>query len=105
MSDIIGYDFNGVVDTGRFVPTSKDVIITGNTLPMVPSVMEYLDRNGIVCAVYFNPYKNGANNRHLVGVWKSEMIMRLGCKRFHEDDPLQYEIIKASCADCKVIKV
>ena len=102
---MIGYDFNGVVDSGNYRPTIADVIITGNTLPMVDSVLRWLYQNGIWCAVYFMPYKNGANNRELTALWKSEMIMKLGCEKFYEDDPLQHQIIKASCSDCEVIKV
>jgi len=104
---MIGYDFNGVVDTGKFIPISAadDVIITGNTLSMVNEVMSWLQSHGILCAVYFMPYKNGANNRELTAMWKSEMILRLGCSMYYEDDPLQHLIIEKSCPDCKVIKV
>lgn len=102
---MIGYDFNGVVDSGVFIPTVNDVIITGNTLPMVQSVLNWLKEHDIQCAVYFMPYKNGANNRELTGMWKSEMILRLNCERFYEDDPLQYQIIKNCCPDCELVKV
>lgn len=102
---MIGFDFNGVVDTGNYKPEIGDVIITGNTLPMVAQVMDYLLGHQIVCAVYFMPYKNGANNRELTAMWKSEMIMKLGCSKFYEDDELQYQIIKQCCSDCEVIKV
>jgi len=102
---MIGYDFNGVVDTGKYIPIDNDVIITGNTLPMVNSVLDWLRNAGIICAVYFMPYKNGANNRELTAMWKSEMILRLGCDMFYEDDILQWEIIKQCCPDCQVIKV
>ena len=100
-----GYDFNGVVDTGRFIPESTDVIITGNTLPMAKSVIVWLLEHNIFCPVYFMPYKNGANNRELTAMWKSEMILRLGCERYYEDDPLQYQILVNCCPDCGIIKV
>jgi len=102
---MIGYDFNGVVDIGRFRPTNEDVIITGNTLVMVPSVLNWLTDNGLQCAVYFMPDVRLANNRNAVAVWKSDMVRRLRCEKFYEDDPIQYEIIKDSCPDCEVIKV
>lgn len=89
---MIGYDFNGVVDTGRFRPTPEDVIITGNTYP--PKVLEYLRQQNIDCPVYFQP---GGQGRYAAAVWKSEMIRRTGCKVFYEDDTLQAQIIRESC--------
>lgn len=100
-----GYDFNGVVDTGKYIPTSEDVIITGNTIPMAKSVITWLLEHNIFCAVYFQPLLYGANNMIVSAMWKAEMIKKLGLTKFYEDDPTQYNIIVNYCPDCEVIKV
>lgn len=105
---MIGYDFNGVVDLNRpgLRPTIEDVIITGNT--NVPEVLNWLARENISCAVYFQPDKrvtDRANNRYAAAVWKSEMVRRLRLDKFYEDDELQWTIIAASCPDTEVIRV
>lgn len=100
-----GFDFNGVVDTGRpgLQPTEEDVIITGNTFIM--QVYDYLDTHSIRCAVYFPPDKRMSGNRNAVAVWKSEMIRRLRLDTFYEDDTQQWEILKDSCPDTEVIRI
>lgn len=101
----IGYDFNGVVDTGNFVPTIEDVIITGNTIVMVPAVLHYMKEHQLACAIYFNPYPRGANNIPLVAFWKAEMINKLNLEKFYEDQFDQWQIIKDLCPGCEIIKV
>lgn len=100
---LLGYDFNGVVDTGRFRVYPDDVIITGNTYHV--EVMKYLSDHDIKARVYFPPDIRMSGNRNAVAVWKSEMIRRVGCTTFYEDDTLQAKIIEDSCPDCKIIKV
>lgn len=103
---MIGYDFNGVVDLGRpgLRPTIDDCIITGNTY--VPEVLNYLDREGLRCAVYFMPKTEiTKDHRYAAAVWKSEMVRRLRLDKFYESDQRTCEIIAASCPDCEVIKV
>lgn len=102
---MIGYDYNGVVDTGQFIPTSEDVIITGNTLPMAKSVLVWLLEHDIYCPVYFMPYLQGANNILITAIWKVEMIQKLNLTKFYEDNATQFEIISKCCPDCEVIKV
>ena len=101
----VGYDFNGIVDTGQFIPTPQDVIITGNTLPMATSVLDWLREHGIQCPVYFMPYLDGANNILVVVIWKVEMIQKLNLTKFYEDNASQYEIIKKCCPNCEIVKV
>lgn len=101
---MIGYDFDGVVTTGKYHPDYGDVIITGNTIPMFAHVIKEMKRLGVACPVYFMPY-DAANNPPIVAKWKSEMIERLKCSRFYEDDPTQFRIIKRNCPDCEVILV
>ena len=100
-----GFDFNGIVDTGKFIPSIEDVIITGNTIPMADSVLSWLKEHNIQCAVYFMPYLDGANNILIAAIWKVEMIQKLKLDKFYEDNVTQYEIIKKCCSDCEVIKV
>ena len=100
-----GWDFNGVVDTGQFIPEAGDVIITGNTIPMAKSVIVWLLEHNIFCAVYFMPYLDGANNILIVAIWKVEMIQKLKVTKFYEDNATQFEIISKCCPDCEVIKV
>lgn len=102
---MIGYDYNGVVDTGKFIPTKDDVIITGNTIPMAKSVIVWLLEHNIFCAVYFQPFLHGANNMIVSAMWKAEMINKLKVNVFYEDDQTQFDIIKNYCPECKVIKV
>lgn len=100
-----GYDFNGVVDVGKYTPFPQDVIITGNTIPMVSSVLRFLRERNIFCAVYFMPYEYGANDPRIVAMWKAEMILKLRITNFYEDDAQQAEIIRKCCPSCLVIKV
>lgn len=100
---MIGWDFNGVVDTGRFQVSPDDVIITGNTYH--PDIIDYLHQHGIKARVYFPPDVRMAQNRNAVAVWKSEMIRRIGVTTFYEDDSLQAQIIRDSCPDCTVEQV
>lgn len=100
---MIGYDFNGVVDTGKYRPTKEDVIITGINRKMAPVVFKYMKEHGILCLVYINPYMEMSKEK--AALWKSEMIVRLKCERFYEDDYVQYEYIKNHCQGCEIIKV
>lgn len=100
---MIGYDFNGVVDTGKYVPTINDVIITSNHADYaVKATLDWLREHNITCPVYFNPYSHSPVSG---GVWKSEMINKLKIIKFYEDDQIQFDIIKASCPEVELIKV
>lgn len=100
---LIGFDFNGVVDTGQMKPSINDVIITGNT--DVKSTLDWLSINRIQCAVYFPPPTNKTHDDTAAGVWKSDMIRLLGVTKFYEDKPEQVDIIKSSCPNCEVVRV
>lgn len=97
------FDYNGVVDTGRFKPGIKDAIITGNT--NVKDVLDWLYTHDITCAVYFPPQTIKTHDDTAVGVWKSDMIRLLGVKKFYEDKPEQIDIIKSSCPGVEVVRV
>lgn len=102
---MVGFDFNGVVDTGRpgLRPGIDDIIITGNT--HVEGVLDWLSARNIKCAVYFPPMTNKPNDNIAAGVFKSDMIRLLGVKKFYEDNFEQFDIIKSSCPDCEVIRI
>lgn len=100
-----GWDFDGVLTTGRYHPEFDDVIITGNTRGMFPHVIKEMRRLNIACPVYFNPYDWAANNNEAVALWKVEMITKLQCEYFYEDDPVQFQIIKQCCPKTMIIKV
>lgn len=97
-----GYDFNGVVDTGKWRPTIKDVIITGNT--DVETVLSWLKAERIMCAVYFPP-KNIAHDNYAAAVWKSMMINLLGVKKYYDDNTEQCAIMSSACPDCQITRV
>lgn len=101
---MVGFDFDGVVTTGKIKPTIKDVIITGNTFKDYRHVMDYLKENNVECAVYFMPYLVDSNRPYFAALWKTEIINRLGLPQFYEDSEFQYEIIKSLCPKCDVIK-
>lgn len=100
---MIGYDFNGVVDTGKFRVYPDDVIITGNTFH--EQVLSQLREMDIKARVYFPPDLRMGNKNYAVAVWKSEMIRWTGCTQFYEDNFEQWKIITESCPDCEVIRV
>lgn len=100
---MIGYDFNGVVDTGNFIPTIEDVIITSNhNIESKRNTLEWLRDHNILCPVYFNPY---SHDQISGGKWKSEMILIMKIERFYEDDPIQQAIIEGNCPGLELIKV
>lgn len=101
---MIGYDFDGVVTTGRFHPDFGDVIITGNTIPMFAHVIKEMKRLNVACPVYFMPY-DVANNNVVAARWKSEIIQKLNCSEFYEDNPIQARIISRNCPGCRVVLV
>lgn len=100
---MIGFDFDGVVTTGKYNPRFTDVIITACGIDMFAHVIRTMKELNVACPVYFNPNKD--INRTKAAIWKSEMINKLSCDEFYEDDQLQYEIIRDSCSNCMVFKV
>ncbi len=100
-----GFDFNGVVDTGRFRPAPTDIIVTGNTIAMSPGVLSWLVEHDISCPVYFNPDNGGAFNREAAGQWKASVISAAGLEEFYEDDPIQAAIISERCPELRLVKV
>ena len=94
-----GYDVDGVLTAG-VKPEKPYVVISGRTIDEWDKTVKEI---GIEAPIYLRP--NGEYGDHLLeGIWKAEMITKLGVTEFHEDVEIQYEIIKRYCPNCKVIK-
>jgi hypothetical protein len=95
-----GYDCDGVLTVG-VVPERPWVCISGRThaeAGVVPAILSESQGN------YFRgvgPY----DVHHHPGRFKAEKINELGVTRFFEDDPIQADIIRASCPGCEVYLV
>jgi hypothetical protein len=99
---MLGFDFDGVVTKG-YRPKYCDVIITGCGVNKFAHVIKEMIKLRIGCPVYFNPYNDGSIET--AAKWKSEMILRLKCERFYENDSIQVKIIQKNCPNCEVIKI
>lgn len=97
---MIGYDIDGVITAG-VQPSAEAVIISGRTWA------EY-DATARTLAQQWPVYIRGAGaygDQHAAGVFKARMIELLGVSVFHEDDPIQAQIIKAACPHVTLIQV
>jgi len=92
------YDFDGVWNEGY---QDKDgVIITGRSFEEFEETMA--EKTGPEVPIYFNPQRKNAVTPATAGVWKAEMINKLGVTEFWEDDPIQAGLIKLLCPNTKV---
>lgn len=97
--NLIGYDFDGVVSTGIDL-VGPCVIISGRTFA------EY-DNSLKLVATHIPVYIRGAGeygDHKAAGEFKAMMIKHLGVTEFHEDHPLQIEIIRRNCPACKIVE-
>lgn len=91
------YDIDGVLTAG-IKPEKPYVVISGRTIDEWEKTVAEI---GTDAPIYLRPY--GAYGDHiLAGMWKAEMIKRLGVTEFTEDVPLQAAIIQAYNPDCKI---
>ncbi len=93
-----GYDYDGVITTGRFKPIEGDCIITGRTwLSVERTYRDMTERGFPSIPVYFMPpsWKEIRGHEGLVetGRWKALMIDVTEVDEFFEDDPTQYQSI------------
>ena len=95
-----GYDVDGVLTAG-VIPKSPYVVISGRTLDEWNRTLSDI---GTKVPIYLRPY-GLPGDYVLAGKWKAEMIHKLGITEFYEDMPIQIEIIRSACPDCKVIEV
>jgi hypothetical protein len=106
-----GYDYDGVITTGLFIPEPGDCIITGRTWSSAQRTYDDMRKRGFpYIPVYFMPppWKERRDLEGLVetGRWKAKMIDATGVDEFFEDHPIQYQsILDNLIGDAKVIKV
>lgn len=95
-----GYDIDGVLTVG-VKPEKPYVVISGRLIEQWDATVAEI---GTAAPIYLRPYGE-PHDRILAGMWKAEMIQRLGIEQFLEDDPLQIEIIKRYNPKCAVVLV
>lgn len=97
---LVGYDIDGVLTAG-VKPQGKFVVISGRTFA------EYDDfpkQAAQFAPVYIRGVGAYGDRKH-AGEFKAMMIQALGVTEFHEDDPVQIEIIERLCPECVVHRV
>lgn len=95
-----GYDIDGVL-TKKIKPIPPCVIVSGRTINEWSKTITQI---GTDYPIYLRPY--GRYGDHIMaGIWKSEMITRLGITEFYENEDRQINIIKRYCPNCKIVKV
>ncbi len=101
VSELRGYDVDGVLVPCKVEPRHPYVVITGRKFHEFPRTLIEV---GICSAVYCRP--NGIDGDHqAAGEWKATMINLLEVTEFYEDTPLQAEIIRERCPGCRVVLV
>ena len=55
ITEVYGYDFDGVISIGITPRSEHDVIITGRCIDEQDEINAILKERGIKCKVYFNP--------------------------------------------------
>lgn len=106
-----GYDYDGVITTGKYKPQPGDCIITGRTWNSAACTYADMRKRGFPdIPVYFMPppWKEARAREGLneTGRWKALMIDETGVDEFFEDNQIQYEsILKHLKSNCKVTKV
>lgn len=95
---LTGYDIDGVISAG-IEPTGDYVIISGRTFSEYDDLCRSLASKAPL-------YIRGAGKRgdrvH-AGRFKAAIIEILSVATFHEDDPIQAEIIRSVCPFCEVV--
>lgn len=104
-----GYDIDGVLSTGKFMPTAEDVILSARGYDSYQRTIEHLKSWGITeyKYIFLAPYKHEwiSGKDWIGGAFKAEIINRIGITEFYEDNPMQIDVIKNNCPNCNVIKV
>ncbi|HDY90344.1 MAG TPA: hypothetical protein ENH82_19765 [bacterium] len=93
-----GYDFDGVLTTGRFKPEPGDCIITGRTWKDAELTRIEMGAMGILnIPIYFMPpimkVPTGENGLIMTGMWKAIIIDACELDEYFEDDEVQYRTI------------
>ncbi len=94
---MIGYDIDGTL-TGK-EDLSGCVVISGRTFAEYDSTVMMLAQK---VPVYIRGVGAYGDRAH-AGLFKANMINWLGLTEYHEDDPMQAEIIRQECPKCTVV--
>ena len=93
-----GYDIDGVL-TGGIEPDGEFVVISGRTRAEYDDIPKAIAQ---IVPVYIR-HTGAYGDRKDAGKFKAKMIKILGVTEFHEDDPVQAEIIRKACPKCKIV--
>ena len=116
ITEVYGYDFDGVISIGITPRSESDVIITGRCIDEQEEIKAVLKERGIKCKVYFNPMTLAERGNHTVeartysGNHKAKTIGTLldndvNIIRFFEDDPIQYQIIQENHPQIQLVNI
>jgi hypothetical protein len=116
MTEIFGYDFDGVISIGINPSSKDDYIITGRCIDETEEVLTILKSRGITNKVFFNPLTLAQRGNHTVASrtsganHKANTIASLkkegiNVVRFFEDDELQRDIIQAAHPEIKIVHI
>jgi hypothetical protein len=97
-AQVRGYDIDGVLTAG-IRPEGPFVIISGRTFAEYDGVAMAAAQQG---PLYIRGVGAYGDRRH-AGEFKADMIAMLGVTEFHEDDPLQAEIIAQRNPGCTIV--
>ncbi len=101
MTELRGYDVDGVLVPRKVEPRHPYVVITGRMYSEFPKTLIQV---GICSAVYCRP-NGGHGDAQAAGEWKATIINLIGVTEFFDDDPHQAAIISERCPGCRVVLV
>ena len=93
-----GYDIDGTLTGSEDL--SGCVVISGRTFAEYDDLCKQLAQE---CPVYIRGAGAYGDRRH-AGEFKAGMIHALGVTVYHEDDPVQAEIIERLCPRVRVVR-
>ncbi len=93
LAKMVGFDFNGTIDTGVFKVPKGSVVITGGTTKEEDYVNKYIKDNydGLISGIYFN---DGFTTPRAIGEFKALKIKELGIDLYVDNDPVHVYWIK-----------
>jgi hypothetical protein len=95
-----GYDIDGVLTSGHSIELPA-VVISGRTFAEYDV---FAKAAAEICPVYIRGV-GAYGDQYAAGLWKAEMIIKLGVTKFYEDDPVQIAIINELVPSCVIVQV
>lgn len=95
-----GYDIDGVLTAGCDIELPA-VVISGRTFAEYD---DFAKAAAKICPVYIRGV-GAYGDQFAAGLWKAEMILKLGVTKFYEDDPVQIAIINELAPDCVIVQI